>query len=361
MLASLHLLLHLGEHGVLLAVEEEAEAADVGPVRLAVDPEVARGGALVDRVEQAGAEPAPAGVALLDVERAGAELEDLLEHLDRPAEALGAGERAVELHAAVERLAGEVDAGEVLAGRDLEVRERLVVLEVLVVLRLDVLDQPGFHQEGVDLAVGGEEVDVDDLADPVADPAVVGGRLLEVRARPGAEVLRLADVDHPPLGVLHQVEAGRGRERADLLAGAERGRRDGVGLGRGRTRVSGMRPRGVRPRVQESWGRWATARVRIRPTASHTALRRTSDPGDRSGWSCPNSSDAVVAIRRGDRLVPGLEASIAARHWPHPRTKSSSFDLDDVASGKVVQTIGPSGDRRARRCRRARRRGRRHT
>ena len=93
----LHLLLHLREDDVLLAVEEEAEPADVLAVGLAVDPQVARGGALVDRVQQAGAEPPPAGVVLLDVERAGAELEDLLEDLDRPAQALGPGERAVEL------------------------------------------------------------------------------------------------------------------------------------------------------------------------------------------------------------------------------------------------------------------------
>ena len=46
----LHLLFHLGEDDVLLAVEEEAEPADVGAVGLAVDPQVARGGALVDRV-----------------------------------------------------------------------------------------------------------------------------------------------------------------------------------------------------------------------------------------------------------------------------------------------------------------------
>ena len=95
-------------------------------------------------------------------------------HLDRAAEALGPRERAVELDAAVERLAGEVDAGEVLAGGDLQVGKRLVVLEVAVVLGLDVLDQPGFHQQGVDLAVGRQELDVGDLADPVADPAVAG-------------------------------------------------------------------------------------------------------------------------------------------------------------------------------------------
>src|SRR4029077_2076878 len=85
-----HLLLHLGENGVLLAVEEEAEAADVLLVRLAVDAEVARGRALVDRGEQARAEPAPTGVVLVDIERAGAEFEDLLQDLNRSAQALGA-------------------------------------------------------------------------------------------------------------------------------------------------------------------------------------------------------------------------------------------------------------------------------
>src|SRR5262249_31003627 len=153
-----------------------------------VDAEVARGGALVDRVEKAGSEPSPAGVVLLDVERAGAELEDLLEDLDRAAEALGPGERAIQLNVAVERLAGEVDAGEALAGGDLEVGERLVVLQLGVVPRLDVLDEPGFHEQRVDLAFGLEEVDVGDLADPVPDPRVVGRGLLEVRPGPAAQV-----------------------------------------------------------------------------------------------------------------------------------------------------------------------------
>jgi len=50
-------------------------------------------------------------------------------------------------------------------GRDLEIGEGLVVLEVAVEPRLDVLDQPALEQEGVDLAFGLEVVDVADLAD----------------------------------------------------------------------------------------------------------------------------------------------------------------------------------------------------
>src|SRR5262249_8269985 len=115
-----HLLLHLLEEDVLLAVEEEHQPADVGAVGLAVDAQVTGSRALVDRVEQAGSEPSPARVVLLDVQRAGAELEDLLEDVQGPAEALGPRERTVQLDAAVERLAGEVDPGEVLAGGDLQ-------------------------------------------------------------------------------------------------------------------------------------------------------------------------------------------------------------------------------------------------
>ena len=97
--------------------------------------------------------------------------------------------------------------------------KRLVVLQVLVELRLDVLDQPGFDQQGVDLAVGGEEVDVGDLADQVGRAAVVGGGLEKVAAGPGAQVLGLADVDDP---ARRRPSSGRRRavrELADLGQG----------------------------------------------------------------------------------------------------------------------------------------------
>ncbi len=97
---------------------------------------------------------------------AGAELEDLLQHLHRPAQAAGAGKRAVQLDAPRLRLAGELDAGKVLAGGDLKIGERLVVFQVLVVLGLHVLDQPGFDQQGVDFALALQEVDVGESRGP---------------------------------------------------------------------------------------------------------------------------------------------------------------------------------------------------
>ena len=47
----LHLGFHLLKHRFLLAFEEKPETADVRPIALAVDPLIARRGALIDRVE----------------------------------------------------------------------------------------------------------------------------------------------------------------------------------------------------------------------------------------------------------------------------------------------------------------------
>src|SRR5262249_29870476 len=143
----LHLLLHLGDQLVLLAFEHQPQRADLLAVVLLGDAEVARGGTLADRVQDARPEPAPALVVLLDVQRARAELEDALEYLHGGAQALGAGERAVELDAPPPRVAGELDARELLADADLQVRERLVVLEIDVEARLHVLDEAGLQEE----------------------------------------------------------------------------------------------------------------------------------------------------------------------------------------------------------------------
>ena len=55
--------------------------------------------------------------------------------------------------------------------------------------------------------------------DELRRAGVFGRGLQEVAARPRAEVLRLADVNHPAGGVFHQIDAGRLREGANLLGG----------------------------------------------------------------------------------------------------------------------------------------------
>ena len=167
--------------------------------------------------QQAGAKPAPAGIVLADVQRAGAKLEDLLQDLQRAPQRPRVGKRPVKLHAPLLGRARDFDAGIILVGVDFQVGKGLVVAEVAVELGQQVFDQPGLHEQGVDLALGVEVVDVADFLDQPGGAGVFRGRLEEVAARAGAEVFRLADIDHPAGGILHQVDAGGVREGPHLL------------------------------------------------------------------------------------------------------------------------------------------------
>src|SRR5262249_13214055 len=106
----LHLELHLANQATLLPFENEAEAPNLLAVFLLGDAQVARGCALTDAGEDARPEPAPAFVVRIDVEGAGAELEDALEHLEGGPQALGAREGAVELDPFSAWIARELDA-----------------------------------------------------------------------------------------------------------------------------------------------------------------------------------------------------------------------------------------------------------
>jgi hypothetical protein len=65
-----------------------------------------------------------------------------------------------------------------------------------------LLDEIGFEDERLDLCVGDDELEVADAADEFARLAVVAAARLEVGAHAVAEILRLADVDNAPRGVL---------------------------------------------------------------------------------------------------------------------------------------------------------------
>ena len=110
---------------------------------------------------------------------------------NRAAQAAGAGERAVQLRAPLVRLAGELDPRKILANENLQIGKRLVVLQVLVELRLHVLDQPGFDQQGVDLALGLDVVDVGNLRDQFGRAPLVGRRLQKIAAARARRFLAL--------------------------------------------------------------------------------------------------------------------------------------------------------------------------
>ena len=175
----------------------------------------------MDAVQQARAEEAPLRVVGVDLQAARAELEDLLQFDQDPPQIADVGERAEEQRPLLLRLAGDVDAREILADRDLQVRERLVVHQVRVVERTDVLDQPGLFEHRVDFALGFEVIDVIDLVDHLDDVRAAGGFQvaagLEVAGDAGAQALGLADVEHDVVGVLHEVQTRTRRELLDLL------------------------------------------------------------------------------------------------------------------------------------------------
>src|SRR4051812_30851039 len=108
----LHFAFELGEQANFAALEDADQAVDVFAIFLFADAEVTGGGALLDAGEEARAEPAPAFVAFVDVEAAGAEFEDALQDLDRAAERAGVRKGAEEADAFVARGAGDFDAGE---------------------------------------------------------------------------------------------------------------------------------------------------------------------------------------------------------------------------------------------------------
>src|SRR5207249_358909 len=110
----LHLGLHLADQLLFFAFQDESQGANLFAVILFGDAEIARGRTLADAVQEARPEPAPALVVGVDVELTGAKLKDALQHLNRGAQTLGAGERPVEPDTAAARRARELDAREIL-------------------------------------------------------------------------------------------------------------------------------------------------------------------------------------------------------------------------------------------------------
>ena len=137
-----------------------------------------------------------------------------------PRRLAGAGERAVELHPAVARLAGDLDAREVLARRDLQVGERLVVLQVARCSCgwMSLISRASSSRASTSLSPARKSMSA---TSPIQSRmrGSSAAAFVEVAAGPAAEVLRLADVDHPALGVLHQVDARACRETCRTFVG----------------------------------------------------------------------------------------------------------------------------------------------
>ena len=207
----LHLRLQLARQHAPLGAEESQEAVHVAAVALARHAVGARRGALADRVKEAWPEAAVGRVVGLDVELAGAVLEDALQQGHRGAQRMHAGERpehARPLEPRVGRIAGDVDPGELVADRDGEVREGLVVAEQLVEPRVDVLHQPALEEQRLPLGLAFQDLEIRDHVQHGLLAGAQVGTGDEVAPHPVGQAGGFPHVQDLPLGVLHQVDAG---------------------------------------------------------------------------------------------------------------------------------------------------------
>ena len=139
---------------------------DVTAIFGLADAKIAGGCALLDAREEAGPKPPPSFILFVDIQRAGAKLEDALQDLNRPSQASGAGERPVQFDAPITGFPRNLDPREVLVRCDLKVGKTFVVFEFLVVLGLDVLDEARFGKDGIHFTFALQKVRVTDLMDP---------------------------------------------------------------------------------------------------------------------------------------------------------------------------------------------------
>ena len=207
-----HLATQLGRDRLLLAVQEVDDLPDRGAVVGLRDGLDARALASVDVVEQA--RPLEHALALGDVEVAGAEREDLAQQLQRLVDARGRCVRAEVAAAVAHQAPRPDDAREVLAQRDLHERVALVVAQPDVEPRAMLLDQVRLEQVRLADRVGDDVIDVRDLGHHADDASVLRPARAEVGAHAAPQRVRLADVQDPAGGVLHEVHARAGRKPA---------------------------------------------------------------------------------------------------------------------------------------------------
>ena len=199
----------------------------------------ARGGALADVAEQAGA--ADLAGPLEDAGGAGACREDPGEGVEGLADRPGVGVGAEVADALALGPAHDLQPRELLVQRDREARIALVVAVADVEARVELLDPVVLELEGLDLGADDGPVDARRRRHHLAGARVQAGDVGEVAVQPLAEALGLADVDDPAAGVAEAVDAGRLGDAADRRAvrrrvghGSRLGRCADIPVSRGR-------------------------------------------------------------------------------------------------------------------------------
>ena len=198
-----HLHFELIDELLALARQEHHGVLHVLVVILLVDVEDARARAALDLVLQT-----RSGAVLERGITARAQVEVLVEHLDRMAHRVPRAVWPEVLGAVVSLLSHDLDARPGVLGVDAQRGVVLVILELDVVARLVQLDQRVLEDQRLLLVGGDDRLDVAQHMGEFFDERarIAGG--LEVVADSVFEVLGLADVDDAALLILHQVAAG---------------------------------------------------------------------------------------------------------------------------------------------------------
>ena len=149
--------------------------------------------------------------AVLDVDRAGPEREQPADHVHRLVDARRRRVRPEVAAAVVDQLARPLDAREVVAEGDLDVRVALVVLEPDVEARPVALDQVGLEEQRLRDRIGLGDLDVGDAVDDAPDAVDLAGRAPASASTSRTRLRRLCALptySDVAAGVLHEVDAG---------------------------------------------------------------------------------------------------------------------------------------------------------
>src|SRR6266404_4384194 len=165
-----------------------------------------------DLIEQAGP-----GAARKKPVGAGADQKSALQRRDGAIDRARRGERPEIRSGPRLRAAMLEDMRRPMIARDQDIGKRLVVAQLHVEARTQLLDQVGFEQQRLGFGRSGYDLDRHGGRDHAHDARRLRRGDPGVRRKPLADVFRLADIEHVARRIEHAVDPGRGRGEAYRL------------------------------------------------------------------------------------------------------------------------------------------------
>ncbi|OIQ67457.1 hypothetical protein GALL_509640 [mine drainage metagenome] len=204
-----HLARELLLHGPAAAGQEIPGLAHELRIAGEIDLPGARSRTAADLVEQAGPR-----AALEKRVGAGAYQEGALQRRDGAIDRARGRERAEILPGPGLGAAMLEDLRRPMIARDQNIGKRLVVAQLHVEARAQLLDQVGLEQQRLGLGRGGDDLDRNGRRDHAQNARRQGRGHPRIGGEPLAAVLRFADIEYVVGRVQHAIDAGRGRREA---------------------------------------------------------------------------------------------------------------------------------------------------